>query len=343
MDDVIGAATSAPGPPPFRKTPHLPRRDADDDDTVDPRFHPRARIEVLTFYGKEDPLPLLNRYETFFRCQNTPQHRRVPDASLHLIGSAQLWFYRLELMTGTPSYFYFAQLVQQCFGPPMMDSLVDKIMLLHRDGTVDDYTDKFLALACCNADLTESQLVQMYTAGLVNPLKTDVTLCHPASLDDAIMLARAYEQRLHLSSTDPGPTRGTRSLFQSSSTHMETAPPASSSATPHDTASSATTGSGKTTSLASTLPCRRLSPADMTQRRAEGLCYNCDEKFVAGHQCKKLLVIEIIGFDDSEETAEAATISAIDDTSGISLHVITGVQAHGCHDWGLATRLKLVP
>jgi hypothetical protein len=36
----------------------------------------------------------------------------------------------------------------------------------------------------------------------------------------------------------------------------------------------------------------------MTQRRADGLCYNCDEKFVAGHQCKKLFVIEVVGFDD---------------------------------------------
>jgi hypothetical protein len=34
----------------------------------------------------------------------------------------------------------------------------------------------------------------MYTAGLVNPLKTDVALRRPHTLDDAIMLARAYEQ-----------------------------------------------------------------------------------------------------------------------------------------------------
>jgi hypothetical protein len=35
--------------------------------------------------------------------------------------------------------------------------------------------------------------VQIYTTGLVNPLKTDVALRRPASLDDAIMFARAYE------------------------------------------------------------------------------------------------------------------------------------------------------
>ena len=102
----------------------------------------------------------------------------------------------------------FAQLVQQHFGPPMTDSPVEEIMLLCHTGSVENYTNKFLPLACHDADLTEAQLVQMYTAGLVNPLKTDIALHHPSSLDDAIMLARAYEQRLQLSATDPGHTRG---------------------------------------------------------------------------------------------------------------------------------------
>lgn len=106
---------------------------------------------------------------------------------------AQLWYYRLELTSGTPSWRRFSQLVHKHFGPPITDSPVGEIMLLHRHGTVEDYTDKFPTLACRDADLTESQLVQMYTAGLVNPLKTDVALRRPTSLDDAIMLARAYE------------------------------------------------------------------------------------------------------------------------------------------------------
>jgi hypothetical protein len=103
---------------------------------------------------------------------------------MHLSGAAQMWFYRLELTTGTPSW-----RLQQRFGPPMTDGPVGEIMLLRCIGTVEEYTDKFLALACRDADLTEPQLVQMYTASLVNPLKTDVALHHPRSLDDAIMFA----------------------------------------------------------------------------------------------------------------------------------------------------------
>jgi hypothetical protein len=95
----------------------------------------------------------------------------------------------------------------------MTNSPMGEIMLLRRDGSVEDYIEKFLALACRDTDLTKSQLVQMYTPGLINPLKTDIALCQPSSLDDAIMVARAYEQQLQLSSTDPGHTRSAHSSF----------------------------------------------------------------------------------------------------------------------------------
>ena len=65
----------------------------------------------------------------------------------------------------------------------------------------------------------------------------------------------------------------------------------------------------------------------MAQCRTDGLCYNCDEKFVPGHRCQKLFVIEIVGFDDTEEPQETAAISGDLDTLGTSLHVLTGVQS----------------
>ena len=40
-------------------------------------------------------------------------------------------------------------------------------------------------------------------------------------------------------------------------------------------------------------PRRTLTPAAMANRREQGLCYNCDERFVPGHRCKKLFVLEI--------------------------------------------------
>jgi hypothetical protein len=74
---------------------------------------------------------------------------------MHLNGAVQLWYARLELTTGTPSWRCFAQLVHQRFGPPMTGRTVGELMLLRRTGSVEEYTDQFLAFACRDADLTE--------------------------------------------------------------------------------------------------------------------------------------------------------------------------------------------
>ncbi|KAA8517141.1 hypothetical protein F0562_017434 [Nyssa sinensis] len=48
------------------------------------------------------------------------------------------------------------------------------------------------------------------------------------------------------------------------------------------------------------VPVQRLSPLQMKERRARGLCYNCDEKWGLGHKCK-LARLFILDCADSEE------------------------------------------
>jgi putative ubiquitin-RnfH superfamily antitoxin RatB of RatAB toxin-antitoxin module len=202
-------------------------------------------------------------------------------------------------------------------------------MLLRRTASVEDYTDKFLALACRDADLTVQQLIQMFTSGLVNPLKIDVALRHPQTLDDAIMLARAYEQRHQLSPSNPGHSRSSHAAHAHAAS---TAPKGDTVAPSPASASSAPPGSGKTTPLSSTLPRRRLSPSEMAQHRADGLCYNCDEKFIIGHCCKKLFIMEVTPDEDDEEVdevIECAALTCVPSPPEISLHAITGVRAKG--------------
>jgi hypothetical protein len=212
----------------------------------------------------------------------------------------------------------------------MTDSPVGELMLLRRTGSVEEYTDQFLAYACRDADLTEQQLVHIYTAGLVNPLKTDVALRRPANLDDAIMLARTYEQRMQLSPSDPAHDRSVHTALPSSTAGASSKSPASSSTA--GAASSASPGSGKMTALSSTLLRRRLSQAEMTQRRADDLCYNCDERYVQGHRCKKLFFLEVADPNDDEvvdEEIECAALTVVMVNPEISLHAVTGVRARG--------------
>jgi hypothetical protein len=66
--------------------------------------------------------------------------------------------------------------------------------MLRHTGTVDEFSKRFIALSCCDTSLTESQQIQLFITGLGDPLRTDVVLQQPSSLDDIVIFARAYKQ-----------------------------------------------------------------------------------------------------------------------------------------------------
>jgi hypothetical protein len=49
---------------------------------------------------------------------------------------------------------------------------------------------------------------------------------------------------------------------------------------------------------------KRLTPADMTEQRRQGLCYNCDEPFVRDHHCQRLFYLEVTADDNGVAAAE---------------------------------------
>jgi hypothetical protein len=63
------------------------------------------------------------------------------------------------------------------------------LVLPRRDRFIDDFAKRFMALSCRDPDITETQQVQLFIAGLSKPLRTDVVLPHPVSLNDAMLLA----------------------------------------------------------------------------------------------------------------------------------------------------------
>ena len=58
-----------------------------------------------------------------------------------------------------------------------------------------------------------------------------------------------------------------------------------------------------------------------------GLCYNCDEKFVRGHNkvCKRLFLLDSM-VDDTKETPESSKPAAAEESPVFSLHAITCVR-----------------
>jgi len=100
------------------------------------RFH---KLEFPTFDGTSDPLPFLNRCEHYFQGQRTLEEEQVWLAVLHLQGSAQQWYMRLERDEGVPSWQRFSTLLDMRFGPPIRSNPLGELAACRCSGSVADY------------------------------------------------------------------------------------------------------------------------------------------------------------------------------------------------------------
>ena len=118
----------------------------------------------------------------------------------------------------------------------------------------------------------------------------DVELRGPQDLQTAMYYARAFERRAAAVQQE-SPSRATGSL-----PWPDPAPcrPVQASAAP----------------LAATAarPFRRLTSAELLERRRQGLCFNCDEPYTPGHACPRLFYLEVA--DYIPEDAVAADLAA---------------------------------
>jgi hypothetical protein len=97
----------------------------------------------------------LNRYERYFRLCETPENRRVQVASFYLLDDVQVWYHRVEPNSGPPSWPQFVQLVNTRFGPLLTKTPIGELVQLQREGSIDDYCNKFMALSCHDQAISE--------------------------------------------------------------------------------------------------------------------------------------------------------------------------------------------
>jgi hypothetical protein len=77
---------------------------------------------------------------------------------------------------------------------------------------------------------------------------------------------------------------------------------------------------------------KRLSAEEVKDRWERDLCFNYDEKYIPGHQCAKLLWMEVVTTEDGPALDELKTgtpelsIEGEEDVPAISLHAIFGLQ-----------------
>jgi hypothetical protein len=78
-------------------------------------------------------------------------------SSFYLLDDAQVWYHRVELNGGPPSWNCFVQLVNTHFRSPLTESPI--LALLRWDGSIDEYCNKFMALSCHDPAISEEHQV----------------------------------------------------------------------------------------------------------------------------------------------------------------------------------------
>ncbi|EPS60893.1 hypothetical protein M569_13908, partial [Genlisea aurea] len=162
------------------------------------------------------------------------------------------------------------------FGPRQRHAAIEKLSRLDMGSDIEEFNQRFEELSLNAEDLTPQHEMSMYLQGLPAELSSMVKLQNPKSTTDAMSIANViYEgnPRRYAAKREKNELITWKRMEGSSSERKD--PP-----------------TGKGTVI------RRLPQKDFEERKAKGLCFHCDEKFMPGHKCKRLFVIE---FEDAEE------------------------------------------
>jgi hypothetical protein len=204
------------------------------------------------------------------------------------------------------------------FGSPVRGSRLAELGRIQFHCTVQDYTDRFNTVLCHARNLDSSQKANLYVGGLPDHIRVDVEMRAPRDLSTAVYLVWSFELRatsmLALRPLESQSSGGRPLVGYSSSPNaplplaVSTPVPAPTSMPPPVPASASTQTPVPTPAPAPSF--RRLTPAEMLERRRQGLCYNCDEPYVRGHKCQRLFYLEMADYLDDVVPASVATAAA---------------------------------
>lgn len=253
-------------------------------------------------YSSNDPTEWFSKVYQFFAYQNTPEAQKTVLASFHLEGEANQWWqwlhkaYKEERRTVT--WAVFEEELWARFEATECEDSDEALSWVRQVGSLRDYQQEFERLGNRVHGWTQKVLVGIFMGGLKLEISDGIRMFKPKTLKEAISLARMRANQL---------------LRQRKFTQ-----PVLTNRLPN--------------AMLGSTPVKRLTWDEMQKRRTQRLCFNCPEKFSAGHKCKgpQLLLLEGSssrgGFGCEEIIDEATTETTIMEQTEpeISLHALTG-------------------
>ncbi|XP_058733199.1 uncharacterized protein LOC131604800 [Vicia villosa] len=283
----VFTAHTTPYPFPPQTPFHLPHHN------IPPLPPMRSPKLELPLFDGSNPLEWLFQAEQFFGFYNLPPENRLSLTSFYMKGDALGWFkwmFQNRLLTDWNS---FTRALELRFGPSSFENHQAELFKLKQNGSVMEYQTKFEQLGNKVVGLPAEAILNCFISGLQQDIQNELAIHKPTSISHAIGLAKLIEAKLKDSKN--------RFPKQFSTTYQK---PTFTSSNPQP---SKTTNNAQPATIfpqkpplphQPKVPIRKLTQAQLQERRAQGLCFNCDEKFFTGHKCSTSRFFILVADDD---------------------------------------------
>ena len=239
------------------------------------------KLRLLPFDGS-NPLDWIFQANQFFTHYSISPNQRLAHIAGYMTGDALGWYQWMFNNNLLSTWDAFTSALEVRFGPSAYDNHQQALFKLKQTTSSADYQRDFERLCNRVTGLSSLAIVDCFVSGLKFHIQNELAIHQPTSVSQAIGLAKLIESK----------HTATRPFQQTTSKHPPPKPPLLPTPSPYLLQ--------KNNATTSSLPIKRLNPTEMQQRRAQGLCFNCDERFHPGHRCKPKLFLLLLDDDVSD-------------------------------------------
>ncbi|XP_058726191.1 uncharacterized protein LOC131597514 [Vicia villosa] len=268
------------------------------------------KLELAVFDGT-NPLEWLFQADQFFDFYHIPPEQRLPMMFFYMKGEALCWYKWMYQHHELVDWASFTKALELRFGPSTYANHQAELFKLKQTASVVEYQAVFEKLANQVVGLSPQAFLNCFISGLSSEIQSEIAIHKPVSISQAIGLAKLIESKLR----DSKPKF--HKPFTSQTPRSATSTPSTLTATPPPPTASPIYPKQTQFPQPNRLPIRRLSNTQLQERRTQGLCFNCDEKFVPGHKCSagKFLLLMIDDEDDINNPDSVTQDEQITDSS----------------------------
>lgn len=272
------------------------------------------QMELPLFDGEQADSWVL-RAEQYFELSEFTEEQKLKAVRMCFVEDALLWYRWERDRDPFRSWNHMKERVLEQYSSMKDTSAGERLLRLRQEGTVKEFCREFIALATNAPEVTDAMLKMAFMSGLKSKIRNGVRMFEVTTLQKMMKVARKVEaweddddeeSKPYGSSTgrNSKPNNGGTSTFLN---RANSNGPGLQKSKPNYNQSPMVKkdkgDAGKTTTYHNRVkaPFRRLTPAEIEQRRAAGLCFRCDEKYHRNHKCPKPELTVLVMYDDGSE------------------------------------------